>query len=138
MLRRRRQWCRRPGLFLHTDPICNNAQATLLNIEEGLGRFEAGATACIVCHFSANFTGATVSTITGFGAPPPDPFIPPGALRREEPPAMTERMIKFDGFPAIYDAGFYNLAIRPTAEDLAIGAPIDVGDAERSRCLSRH
>jgi len=115
------------GLFLNGDD-CKNAQATILNIDRGLGRFEAGATACIVCHFSAEFTGATVPTLTGFGAPPPDPFIPPGQLARAEVPALTERMVKFDGAAAVYDAGFYNLGIRPTPEDLSIGATINVGN----------
>ncbi|MEE9493245.1 MAG: hypothetical protein V3W04_07715, partial [Gammaproteobacteria bacterium] len=103
---------------------CRNAQATLLNIDEGDGRFNAGATGCTVCHFNPERTGATVSATTGFGAPPPEPFIPPGQLRREEPPALTERMVKFDAGIAIYDAGFYNIAVRPTAEDLGVGAPI--------------
>jgi cytochrome c peroxidase len=100
---------------------CLTAQASLLNIWEGLGRFQAGATACSVCHFDPTFTGATVAATIGFGAPPPEPFIPPGQLRREEAPALTERMIKFDGNPAVYDAGFYNIAVRPTAEDLGVG-----------------
>jgi cytochrome c peroxidase len=103
------------------DRNCRAALATLLNIDEGLGRFQAGATGCNVCHFDPTFTGATVAATTGFGAPPPEPFIPAGQLRREELPAFTERMIKFDGAPAVYDAGFYNIAVRPTAEDLGIG-----------------
>jgi cytochrome c peroxidase len=104
-----------------TTPECQKAIASLLNIDEGLGRFQAGATACSVCHFDPTFTGATVAATTGFGAPPPEPFIPPGQLAREEPAALTERMIKFDGGIAIYDAGFYNIAVRPTAEDLGLG-----------------
>ncbi|WP_157532847.1 cytochrome c peroxidase [Moritella dasanensis] len=104
-----------------TTPQCQKAIASLLNIDEGLGRFQAGATACSVCHFDPTFTGATVAATTGFGAPPPEPFIPPGQLAREEPAALTERMIKFDGGIAIYDAGFYNIAVRPTAEDLGLG-----------------
>ncbi|WP_198551618.1 cytochrome c peroxidase [Moritella sp. Urea-trap-13] len=104
-----------------TTPQCQKAIASLLNIDEGLGRFQAGATACSVCHFDPTFTGATVAATTGFGAPPPEPFIPPGQLAREEPAALTERMIKFDGGIAVYDAGFYNIAVRPTAEDLGIG-----------------
>lgn len=115
------------GLFNYGD-ACRNAQATLLNIDEGDGRFNAGATGCVICHFNPERTGSTVSATTGFGAPPPEPFIPPGVLRREEPPALMERMIKFDGGIAVYDAGFYNISVRPTPEDLAIGAPINNGD----------
>lgn len=106
--------------------ICQVAQAELLNIDEGLGRFEAGATACTVCHFDPIFTGASVAANYGFGAPPPDPNIPPGQLLREEAPALTERMIAFNGQTVVYDAGFYNLGVRPTWEDLGRGAPINV------------
>jgi hypothetical protein len=37
-------------------------------------------------------------------------------------------MVKFNGANAVYDAGFYNLGIRPTPEDLSIGATINVGN----------
>jgi cytochrome c peroxidase len=106
------------------NPTCTAAVNTLLNVDEGLGRFQAGATACSVCHFSPTFTGATVAATTGFGAPPPEPFIPPGQLAREEAPAFIERMGKFDGGNAVYDAGFYNIGVRPTAEDLSLGGRV--------------
>ena len=35
-----------------------------------------------------------------------------------------ERMIAFNGAPAVYDAGFYNLGVRPTPEDLSLGDQI--------------
>jgi len=99
------------------------AQAAIMNIDRGLGRFFAGATGCSVCHFNPEFTGATVSALTGFGAAPPE-ALPPGVLRREEPPALMERMVAFNGAPAVYDAGFYNLGLRPTPEDLSLGDQI--------------
>lgn len=97
-----------------------NGQATLLNVNRGLGRFFAGATACSVCHFNPEFTGATVSAITRFGAKLP--ALPAGQLRKElEARAIVERMNTFNGAPAVYDAGFYNLGVRPTFEDLSLG-----------------
>ncbi|GAB2519371.1 cytochrome c peroxidase [Microbulbifer agarilyticus] len=92
--------------------VCEAAAATIANIDEGMGRFQAGATDCAECHASAEFTGATISGTTGFGVEP----LPPG----EEPPAILERMNTFEN-QGVYDAGFYNIAIRPTGEDLSVG-----------------
>ncbi len=107
------------------------AVATLLNVNRGLGRFFAGATACSVCHFNPEFTGATVSTVTRFGAQLP--ALPNGQLRKElEARAVAERMPIFSGAIAAYDVGFYNLGVRPTASDISIGdaiggVPISIG-----------
>ncbi len=106
-----------------TSARCMAARNTLLNVDRGLGRFFSGATACSVCHFNPEFTGATVSTLTGLGAKLP--ALPPGHLRKElEPRALMERMIAFNGLPTVYDSGFYNLGVRPTGEDLSIGDQI--------------
>ena len=97
---------------------------TLLNVNQGLGRFFAGNTACAVCHFNPEFTGATVSTLTGFGAQLP--ALPAGQLRKAiERRVLMERMVAFNGLPAVYDSGFYNLGVRPTGEDISIGAAIN-------------
>ncbi|MFV8783711.1 cytochrome c peroxidase [Microbulbifer sp. SA54] len=100
----------------YTSRVCEAAFATIQNIDEGMGRFQAGATDCAACHTSAEFTGATISGTIGFGAEdiPADP---------EEIPAILERMATFDN-EGVYDSGFYNLAIRPTGEDLSIGGSI--------------
>jgi cytochrome c peroxidase len=101
------------------------AQRTLLTVSRGLGRFFAGATGCAVCHFNPEFTGATVQAITGFGAGPVG-VLPPGQVAREiEAPVVMERMITFNGQPAVYDAGFYNIGVRPTPEDISLGDRID-------------
>ena len=92
--------------------VCEAAAATIANIDEGMGRFQAGATDCAACHASAEFTGATISATVGFGGEP----LPPG----EVPPAILERMNTFEN-QGVYDAGFYNIAVRPTPEDLSIG-----------------
>ncbi|HEY6194435.1 MAG TPA: cytochrome c peroxidase [Candidatus Eisenbacteria bacterium] len=65
---------------------------------------------CIACHFGAEFTGATFNTrLTPEG--PGGPII-----------GVMERMLMGDGTNAVYDGGFYNLGIRPTGEDLGLGA----------------
>ncbi len=107
-----------------SSPNLQNARATLLNVDRGMGRFFAGATACSVCHFNPEFTGATVQAITGFGAGPVG-ILPPGQVKREiEAPVVMERMVTFNGLPAVYDAGFYNLGVRPTPEDISLGGQI--------------
>lgn len=65
---------------------------------------------CIACHFGAEFTGATFNTrLTPEG--------PGGA-----PIGVFERMIVGDGNQAVYDGGFYNIAVRPTTDDIGLGA----------------
>jgi cytochrome c peroxidase len=110
------------------SPACNTttldaAQTTLQSVDRGMGRFFAGATGCSICHFNPEFTGATVAALTGFGAAPLPP-LPPGQLRRIPAEVPMERMVAFNGAPAVYDAGFYNLGVRPTPEDLSIGDQI--------------
>jgi len=117
----------RNGQVTTTTP-CNPAtlaaaRNSLLAIGRGMGRFFAGATGCAICHFNPEFTGATVAALTGFGAVPPPP-LPPGQLRREALEVPMERMIAFNGAAAVYDAGFYNLGVRPTSEDLSLGDQI--------------
>lgn len=97
--------------------------ASVQAIDRGMGRFFAGATGCAICHFNPEFTGATVAALTGFGAAPPPP-LPPGQLRRVPLEVPMERMVAFNGAPAVYDAGFYNLGIRPTPEDISLGDQI--------------
>lgn len=99
----------------YSSRVCEAAAATIANIDEGMGRFQAGATDCAACHSSAEFTGATISATVGFGGPAP--------LDGEEPPAILERMNTFEN-QGVYDSGFYNIAVRPTAEDVSVGGDI--------------
>ncbi len=69
-------------------------------------------TGCSLCHFGPEFTSATVSALLG----PPLPGFP------EEPAVAVERMAMADGLLSVYDLGFYNIGVRPTAEDLGQGA----------------
>ncbi|KPK52560.1 MAG: hypothetical protein AMJ59_26745 [Gammaproteobacteria bacterium SG8_31] len=109
-------WCR-------GDNSLDDVTSVLLAIDRGVGRFFAGATGCAICHFNPEFTGITIQALTGFGAAPPPP-LPPGQLRREALEVPMERMIAFNGAPAVYDAGFYNLGVRPTGEDISLGDAI--------------
>lgn len=62
---------------------------------------------CINCHKGPEFTGAAISQLRGPNREP------------------TETMIEFMNMAiapeAFYDSGFYNIGVRPTAEDLGVG-----------------
>src|SRR5262249_39166833 len=55
---------------------------------------------CIDCHSGSEFTSASVSSVIN---------------------NMIEKMKMADGKKAFYDAGFYNIGARPTAEDVGVG-----------------
>lgn len=56
---------------------------------------------CINCHGGAEFTNASVKNVRN---------------------QKIERMLMGDGNTAVYDNGFYNIGVRPTFEDLGVGA----------------
>ena len=64
---------------------------------------------CINCHEGPEFTGATITQL-GSGAS--------GDLLET---SIIEDMIMGDGNQAFYDSGFYNIGVRPTAEDIGLG-----------------
>lgn len=119
--------CLWPTDTTNTSMACSSneaaAQAAIMNVEHGLARFYSGSTGCSFCHVNSEFTNASVSAVTGFGAVPTlAGRTPPGLLAREAAaPVIMERMTAYNGLPAVYDAGFYNLGVRPTAEDLSLG-----------------
>ncbi len=59
---------------------------------------------CINCHGGSEFAGATISDV------------------RNTTPSLIERMTMGNGGTAVYDGGFYNIGVRPTLEDLGVGA----------------
>ncbi|MFZ2406796.1 MAG: cytochrome c peroxidase [Methylobacter sp.] len=64
---------------------------------------------CIACHLGSEFTAASVKHVSNI----------------ENTPNIgkyTERMLRGDGGIALYDAGFYNIGVRPSAEDIGAGA----------------
>ena len=64
---------------------------------------------CIACHLGSEFTAASVTHVLNpTNTPNTDKYI--------------ERMLMGDGGFALYDTGFYNIGVRPSAEDLGVGA----------------
>lgn len=62
---------------------------------------------CIACHSGPEFAGGTVSQLRPIG----------GTNVK-----LIERMVMGNGKQAVYDGGFYNIGVRPTKEDLGVGA----------------
>ncbi len=63
-----------------------------------------GKGGCIGCHFGPAFSGATVTS---------------ASLPKAK---VVEHMQMGNGYRALYDAGYYNIGVRPTVEDLGVGA----------------
>ncbi|MGZ4955142.1 MAG: cytochrome-c peroxidase [Methylobacter sp.] len=91
-----------------------NSTAMSASAQSGLNMFlaqnEAGAAGgiggnCINCHGGSEFTNASVSHVgaTNFGASLPE--------------ALLELMTMGDGRGSFYDAGYYDIGVRPIAED---------------------
>jgi len=72
---------------------------------------------CVACHAGPEFTNASVSQ---FFAVEPEGGADVGAL--------IERMATADNTLGIYDLGFYNIGVRPTAEDVGIGGLDSLGN----------
>ena len=70
--------------------------------QAGLNIFTAGGSACAECHASATFTAASTNNF-GNGV---DPI--------EQRPTAA-------GANAFHDGGFFNIGVRPTAEDIGVG-----------------
>jgi len=78
----------------------NHAAKVGLKIFTGQGK-------CANCHSGPEFSGASISQLRG-------------VLKRDDEP-MIELMPMQAGHEAFYDKGFYNIGVRPTAEDLGVG-----------------
>ena len=64
---------------------------------------------CIACHLGSEFTAASVTHVLNpANTPNTDKYI--------------ERMLMGDGGFALYDTGFYNIGVRPSEEDIGVGA----------------
>jgi cytochrome c peroxidase len=68
---------------------------------EGLTIFSGGVANCASCHAGPELTGASIANVQG---------------------NFIERMRMGDRGIAAYDTGFYNIGVRPTAEDTGVGA----------------
>ena len=71
--------------------------------KRGLATFMSSGK-CINCHGGPEFAGATIRKL------------------RSSTPSLVEFMVMGDGTNAWYDSGFYNIGVRPTLEDIAVGA----------------
>jgi cytochrome c peroxidase len=85
-----------------------NSAAMSDSAVRGLAVF-AGKGKCVACHKFPLMTGATTNII----GERVDGLIEEGVI---------ENMIMGDNRAAFYDNGFYNIGVRPTAEDLGVGA----------------
>ncbi len=70
---------------------------------------------CIACHLGPEFTAASVNHASNIGNAP--------TIGK-----YTERMLLGDGGIALYDSGFYNIGVRPSKEDLGVGASDPYGN----------
>ncbi|RJR34728.1 MAG: cytochrome C peroxidase [Deltaproteobacteria bacterium] len=92
--------------------------ATLTSVEtRGMNIFFSGGSRCAECHFGPEFTDHSVAVIRG-GVPATPPFfLPDNAIEvgdAEVTPLNPTNQ-------ALFDQGIYNIAVRPTAEDIGRG-----------------
>ena len=84
------------------DPsLLSDEELMGFNVFQGKGR-------CAACHLGPELTGASATHVAQMTSPPSGTYL--------------ERMMMGDGEVALYDSGFYNIGVRPTEEDLGIGA----------------
>src|SRR5947208_1278289 len=76
--------------------------------QAGLGIFQSGGSACSECHASATFTAASTNNF-GNGVEP------------------IEQRMTAAGANAFHDGGFFNIGVRPTAEDIGVGGANPAG-----------
>jgi cytochrome c peroxidase len=79
--------------------LSGNVSALTAQQKRGKDLFE-GQGKCLGCHSGAEMTAASTSRV------------------KKEP---LERMVMGNGGVAVYDGGFYNIGVRPTKEDVAVG-----------------
>ncbi len=79
--------------------LAGNTGALSAEQKSGLDLF-TGKGRCVNCHGGPELTNASVRNVTS---------------------QRLERMLMGDGSQAVYDNGFYNIGVRPTLEDLALG-----------------
>jgi cytochrome c peroxidase len=113
------------------SPNLAAARATLLNVQDGLNRFYSGDMKCSTCHSNPEFSSATVTSLTKFSASLP--ALPSGQVRQAlDLRSPLERHNTFSSEKSVVDWGFFNIGVRPTAEDLSqgssiAGVPISIG-----------
>jgi cytochrome c peroxidase len=73
----------------------------------GMGLFFSGGTLCTFCHVGPEFTAASITQTLAPGEP-----------------GLIEVMVMADANLAAYDIGFYDIGVRPIAEDLGRGGRV--------------
>lgn len=86
--------------YIEGKPTLSQQQINGLAIFQGKGR-------CINCHSGAELTAASFRNVTN---------------------KRLEKMVMGDGTIKTYDAGFYNIGVRPTADDIGIGGTDPFGN----------
>jgi len=76
-----------------------------------------GKARCAFCHGGPELTNAGITNVARRGLLEVLDGRPPV-------PDLLERMVMGDGTIAVYDTGHYNIGVRPTSEDLGLGATI--------------
>lgn len=92
--------------FLRGNPAALTPRQQL-----GLNVFFSDKTACSDCHIGPELTGASITR-----------------LLAPDEPGLIEVMPMGDGESANYDLGFYNIGVRPTAEDRGRGGTTPFGN----------
>lgn len=90
------------------------ADPNALSVQEkrGLALFRSGKTSCVSCHRGAEFTSAGTNLQPNRGEI-----------------NLVEHMLVGGGQLGMYDSAFYNIGVRPTAEDLGVGATDPFGNS---------
>jgi cytochrome c peroxidase len=90
------------------DQAINGTDKLTAQEQNGLNLF-LNQGKCVACHLGAEFSSASVTHVANV-------LNSPGIGK------LTERMLMGDGGIALYDSGFYNIGVRPSAEDQGLGA----------------
>jgi cytochrome c peroxidase len=78
-----------------------NSNALTVQQQQGMALFESNKTGCVFCHGGPETTNASVNNVEN---------------------QRLRRMRVGNPGQAVYDTAFYNIAVRPTWEDLGVGA----------------
>ncbi|MFC5522007.1 cytochrome-c peroxidase [Polaromonas jejuensis] len=91
------------------------ADPNALSVQEkrGLALFRSGKTSCVECHRGAEFTSAGTNLQPNVG----------------ETNLVEHMFVGKGGQLGMYDSAFYNIGVRPTAEDLGVGATDPFGNS---------
>ncbi|MEY4070669.1 MAG: hypothetical protein RL721_1283 [Candidatus Eisenbacteria bacterium] len=106
--------------FVEGDPNAMTKQAQIgIRVFTGVD-----GSNCMGCHFGPEFTGAAITAMHTLEAEP-EPGTP---IRPRQNEGNLQRMFMADRQASVYDGGYYNLGVRPTHEDIGLGATDPFGN----------